>query len=190
MCETHAECASGKCYQLALFGGFCGECLSDDDCMWGCGLPAPLTDPPRGSTCDDGSMGAGCESDRACQDPPVCAEVLALPGIFVINGCSACASDDECADGQLCSPNYDGLSELERHWQCVEPGSQPLGAGCDLMGTGTQACASGSCVAADFSGLIELGICSSCAADDDCGMGTCAAPTVDTDGTITPGSCV
>jgi hypothetical protein len=189
-CTDNDECASGNCYLAGILGGICGECLTDDDCVWGCAVPNPLAMPPEGSTCDDGTLGAGCETDAACQGALVCTEVVDVPGILTVGGCSECATDADCAE--LCSPNYDTVfTEFEGHWACVDIGSQPLGAGCDFAGSGDQACASGFCGIASIMGLLELGICSDCVDDGDCPMGTvCEAPTVDLDGTVTPGSCV
>jgi hypothetical protein len=189
-CMASDQCASGFCYLAGILGGICGECIDDDDCVWGCGPPNPLALPPTGSTCDDGSLGAGCQTDDACQAVFVCSEIIDVPGVLTLNGCSECATDVDCAE--LCSPNYESaFTEMEGHWECVDAGSVPLGGGCDFAGTGNDACASGFCGIADIMGLLQLGICSDCVDDGDCaGMQTCEAPTVDLDGTVTPGTCV
>jgi hypothetical protein len=189
-CSESDECESGSCYLAGILGGICGECLDDDDCVWGCGAPNPLGMPPTGSTCDDGGVGAGCETDAACQMTLTCAEIISVPGIIDINGCSECEIDADC--DELCSPNYEAsFTEFEGHWECITAGSLPLGAGCNLAGSGDAACDSTFCASADIMGLLQIGVCSECEIDMDCGAGgTCEAPQVDLDGTFTPGACL
>jgi hypothetical protein len=187
-CDADRQCESGFCYLSGILGGICGECLDDDDCVWGCGSPAPLVDPPTGSTCDDGGIGAGCQTDAACQMTLACAEVLNVPGVVAINGCSECEVDGDC--DELCTPVYDFL-EFEGHWECIAAGSLPLGSACDYAGSGDAACDSGFCAVADIMGIVQIGVCSECEVDDDCGAGgTCDPPQVELDNTLTAGACI
>ena len=187
-CDNGAECASGACFNAGVQGGFCGECEGDDDCMWGCNVANPFSDPPQGSDCGDGMLASGCEDDDACMGGLVCHELYFIPGVITVAGCSECDEDSDCAE--LCSPVIDdALTNANGHWECVTAGSVGLGGGCDLTGSGDAACASGACAAGSIMGVVDIGICSECDDDGDC-PGTCDAPTVGLDGTITPGACV
>lgn len=196
-CMTDDQCESNSCFALGALGGVCGECKGDADCadttMHGCSVPNPLSSPARPALCNDGSFGAGCETSDVCVDNLTCAEILNASIIgLVASTCSDCASDDDCADlteTPLCTINYD-VAEVSGNRTCVAAGSVPDGEGCDLAGTGNDACMSGHCVGATLAG-ITLGVCSVCATDDDCNvdMGeTCVLPTIGATG-IMPGVC-
>lgn len=184
-CISDAEC-QGFCYVNPLFGGICGDCLEDSDCAWGCNIPNPLGDPPTGATCGTGGPGEGCETNAACMGNLSCAHIIDVPGIFVVSTCGECSDDDDCPE--LCSPNV-ALEESGGSWSCVEAGSLPDGATCDLEGSGSAACENGFCAAASIMGVIELGVCSACLDDGDCPSGTCLSPQASLDGRIVAGSC-
>lgn len=191
MCDTNEECISAMCFVVGPLGGICGDCLTDADCAattgGGCSIPNPLAQPPEGAACNMGEPGAGCMSDDVCAEG-VCAEILNVPGILVASTCSECIEDADC-DGGLCSPSYD-VANLSGIKTCVDAGSVPDGTGCDLEGTGNDACTSGFCVGADVLGVLELGVCSACAADTDCADGeTCTPPMVDLMAGLVAGVC-
>ena len=52
--------------------------------------------------CNDGSEGAGCETDAACQGGLTCELVLNLGGFLEIQSCSECASDSDCPVPLVC----------------------------------------------------------------------------------------
>jgi hypothetical protein len=192
MCDTNEECVSAMCFVVGPLGGICGDCLTDADCAattgGGCSIPNPLAQPPEGAACNMGEPGAGCMSDDVCAEG-VCAEILNVPGILVASTCSECIMDSDCADGGLCSPSYD-VANLTGIKTCVQPGMVPDGTGCDLEGTGNEACENGHCVGADVLGVLELGVCSACAVDTDCADGeTCTPPAVDLEAGLVAGVC-
>jgi len=193
MCTEDAECMSMHCFVVGILGGICGECNTDADCadttMGGCTIPNPLAQPPEGATCNTGEHGAGCETTDVCMEPFVCAEILNVPGVLVASTCSGCVEDADCG-ADLCSPSYDVLN-LSGSKDCVMAGSVPDGEGCDFMGSGDMACASGYCAVADVMGLLQLGVCSACEGDMGCGMNEmCEAPSVDLATGLIAGTCV
>ena len=186
-CMANDECASDMCFIAGILGGVCSECLSEDDCVWGCHLPNPQADPPIGAFCDDGTLGAGCDSNAGCMGGLDCVVVIDVPGILTASGCSECDADADCAD--QCAPVID-IAEIDGHWECVADGSRADGEFCDLAGAGEE-CSSGECATADIMGLVTFGICSECDNDNDCDIGeSCEDATIDTDGTTTPATCV
>lgn len=189
-CMEDFECLSGHCYVLGVLGGTCGECSSDSDCpTGGCSPPNPLTRPPIPPWCNHGQLGEGCQSDDACDDALSCAFIFDIPGVITGLSCSQCGTDADCGGNLLCSPDYD-LVTFGGAKLCVAPGSQPLGKGCDLQGTGDNACASGICAAADFMGILQLGVCSECETDEDCPLDQTCTPAQATPGTgLFPGQC-
>lgn len=190
-CTDDFECQSGQCYSLGPLGGVCGECTSDADCdSGGCSPPNPVANPPEGSRCNAGLLGAGCESSSACDSELVCADVLIIPGFIDIRSCSECEVDSDCPGAELCAPIYQ-IADLSGFKVCVSPGSLPLGAGCDFEGSGDASCQSGHCAIADGMGLFELGVCSQCESEADCpGPQMCAPPQIDFQtGALLPGGC-
>lgn len=190
-CEENEECVSGFCFFISILGGICGECNADTDCPdGGCSLPNPLAQPPVGATCNMGGPGEGCMTDAVCEDGLVCAPILAVPGILEANTCSECLTDAECTEGTLCSPTYDVLN-ISGQRTCVPPGSVPNGEGCDHLGTGNMACASGLCATVDIMMLLQVGVCGDCAVDADCTPPDVCLP-ADIDiatGTVVPPTC-
>jgi hypothetical protein len=176
-------CESGKCFVVPALGGFCGECLGDDDCPdGGCTVPNPVAG--TGALCNLGKAGDGCESDAACNDPTAqdCSPVLQVPGIITVATCGECKTDADCpAQAPHCTPDYD-IADFTGQKKCKAPDSVPNNAGCDADGTGNQACASGFCGEASVMGLLKLGICGECINDADCPVGQqCTDPAVDLD---------
>ena len=175
------------CYLVGALGGICGECENDADCEFGCSAPNPLADPPQGSACNEGNLGEGCETDDVCGGPLVCAEIFNIPGVLEASSCSECAADTDCNMG-LCSPQYD-VAEATGVKVCVAAGTVLDGSGCDLDGSGDQACAGGHCAAATIGGLFSLGVCSECEINADCGSGVCVPPQVDLGAGLIAGQC-
>ena len=191
-CGDDADCESMHCFTSPI-GNICGECEVDADCadttMGGCSIPNPLSDPPTGSTCNTGEHVAGCMTSDVCMDPFICVEILNVPGLLMASTCSECALDSDCADG-LCSPSYD-VANLAGSKDCVPAGSVPNGEGCDFAGSGDDACLSGFCAIADVMMFLQLGVCSECEVDMDCGPNqTCELPTVDLMEGLAAGVCV
>ena len=191
-CDGPEGCISGKCFLVPVLGGICGECESDADCPdGGCTIPNPLTQPPIGSTCNDGSNGGGCMTDDVC-DSGVCALIIDVSGILTVNTCSECKEDVECADGQFCQPTVD-VANLSGEKVCVDAGSKPDGEACeDWDATGDEACTN-YCDPADIMGLAEVGVCGACdvATNEGCAQGeVCNPPQVDLGtGVLTPAAC-
>ena len=186
-CMANFECASDMCFMAGILGGVCSDCLTEDDCMWGCHLPNPLASPPLGAFCDDGNLGATCDSNAGCMAGLDCVEVIDIPAVLTASGCSECDTDADCA-GQ-CAPVIN-VEDIDGHWECVADGSLANGAFCDLAGAGEE-CTSDECATADIMGLVSFGICSECDNDNDCAIGeTCQDAEVALDGTITPATCV
>ncbi|MFZ6186034.1 hypothetical protein [Nannocystis pusilla] len=176
-------CESGKCFVVPALGGFCGECLGDDDCPdGGCTVINPVAGV--GSKCNLGKAGDGCESDAACTDPTAsdCSPVLEVPGIITVATCGECKTDLDCPpQAPHCTPDYD-IPDFSGQKKCKPTDSLPQNAGCDFDGTGNQACASGFCGEANIMGLLKLGICGQCNSDADCPVNQkCSDPLVDLD---------
>ena len=193
-------CASGHCFVIPLFNGFCSECLGDADCKGGgCTHPNPVA--LTGAVCNNGEPGAGCESDAVCADPKhaLCGEVLDIPGIITVSTCGACETNAQCpGNAPNCSPAYD-LPNFTGVFECVPNKSLADGEGCSLIPDnnddpiGNQACKSGLCGAADVMGILKLGVCGECISDADCakfGLDTCSPAQADTNsGVLTPATC-
>jgi len=173
-CTEPSECQSGHCYVIPMLGGLCGECTSDADCRYGCGTANPLLDPPAPSTCDDGLLGAGCESDDSCESDFVCAAVLDIPGVITVGTCGTCRGSGDCGSGQACNLIADYVTVQGQH-ECVTVGSEPDGETCSLPFDGEAACAN-HCAPVSVMGLFELGVCGECRDGADCGNGGTCLP--------------
>lgn len=185
-CTADEDCQSNECWLAGALGGICGECNEDSDCpAGGCSAANPLTSLP--SYCNMGELGEGCETSAACMPGLECGDVLEVPGILDANTCGECLDDTDCP-GQTCQPNY-SVADLSGQFECVNLGSLPVGAGCDLT-TGDAACTSGTCATADLMMLLELGVCSECADDTDCPGGTCQPAEIDLAMGLVPAVCV
>ncbi len=169
-------CESGKCFLVPILGGWCGECLGDDDCApGGCTVPNPIDGV--GSTCNQGEPGAGCQSDAVCTDPANlhCGSLLAVENIIDVSTCGECGSNADCADPKKpnCSPTYDVMNFTGKY-VCIEDGAVPNAEGCNLtddgMGApiGNAACMSGFCGEANVMGLLKVGVCGECNSNEDC----------------------
>ena len=191
-CTENEECESGMCFFNSLFGGVCGECLTEEDCPdGGCTPPNPLPEPPVPATCNDGSLGGGCNTDEACQEELSCIDLIEVPGIIEVATCGECNEDTECSDDWLCAPQFD-IANFTGQKSCVEPGSVPNGQGCDHEGSGDDQCMSGICAEVDLMGLLTVGVCGECNVDADCTEAgeTCQEPDVDIEtGEVTPPLC-
>ena len=185
-CEDALDCMSLECFVVPLLGGICGECTDENDCpMGGCSVPNPLANLP--ATCNDGSLGGGCDTDAACNAPLTCEVIIASP-IITANTCSSCATDADCGN-ELCVPSYDVL-DISGYKQCEPAGSVPNGEGCDLGPSGAASCMSGHCVQADLAGFGNLGVCSECELDTDCAPGqTCGGQAIDLALGLVPATC-
>jgi hypothetical protein len=190
-------CASGKCFVIPILGGFCSECLDDDDCPGGCTIPNPLAG--IGATCNLGGPAAGCGSDVTCLNSCAgqCGLVLGVPGIIDVSTCGQCKTDAECTNPRRpnCTPEYD-VENFTGQLVCKADGSVPNGEGCSLtedgMGEplGNAACQSGKCGQANVMGLLKFGICGECNSNADCQGQSCTDPVVDLEsGTLVPAMC-
>lgn len=189
-------CASGKCFLVPAIGGFCGECLGDEDCGGG-GCTIPNVVGGVGSKCNNGGPGDGCMSDAVCNDPsaPLCKAVIEIPGILTVATCGACRSNADCPDPALhnCSPDYD-LAGFTGQYSCKADGAVANNGGCNLGDCqgeplGDRACASGICSEANIMGLVKLGVCGECDGPGDCQAGrSCADPLVDLENSAMFGS--
>lgn len=175
MCSSDADCISMNCYQIPMFGGVCGECNEDQDCVdAGTGVGCSLS--MSGGVCTDGSVGNGCMSDDACMDGLTCGPVIDIPIPGIIpDSCNECDASADCDMGMLCNPQFD-IAALSGSKICVAPGSVANGALCDLEADGDMACMSGICAPVDIMGFITVGVCGECETDDDCAMGTACTP--------------
>lgn len=196
---SNCGCASEKCFIVPFFNGFCGECLVDADCDGGgCSVPNPIA--MKGSTCNKGEPGAGCETSDVCSDPAngICGKLLDVPGIITVSTCGQCASNADCVDPALanCTPTYD-VENFSGQYVCVADASVPQDGGCNLEPDamdnpiGNKACMSGFCGTADVMGILFLGVCGECNSDDDCkamGKQTCTAAVVDLNAAALVGS--
>ncbi|MEM6989571.1 MAG: hypothetical protein AAF721_03715 [Myxococcota bacterium] len=185
-CAAHDECESGRCFDLGILGGICGECVVDADCpAGGCTAPSATTQAP--AVCNAGELGGGCETTDACTADLVCTLVLDVANVLATQTCGECGPEAACPGNQTCQPVYD-VAATSGYWACVELGSLPNGSGCDLDG-GNAACASGICATASYAGIAELGVCSECAGDEDCPGVACLAPEIDLARGLVAGVC-
>lgn len=182
-------CDTEKCFVVPALGGFCGECLVDEDCTaktgGGCSVPNPIAGV--GATCNMGGPGEGCMSDAVCADPDngTCGTLLQVPGIITVATCGQCQVNADCTDPAAanCTPTYI-VQDFKGQLACVADGSVENNFGCsleDVNGSpaGNTACKSGFCGEASVMGLLKLGICGECNSNADCNGGTCSKPEVD-----------
>lgn len=198
-CMDPCDCASGHCFVISL-GSACSECTSDAQCMQGGGpgtCSADFTLDPPYARCTGGELGVMCEPDSGgCQAGLVCAQIIDTMGFLPDWFCSECETSADCTPGETCVPTveYGGIAIAEGSLQCVPPSSLPDGELCPLLASGAgdgSVCVSGRCAVTDVGGLgiVEIGVCSPCAADADCAMGLlCTGAEVDENG-ATPAAC-
>ncbi len=175
-CGQNADCQSLACFMIDVIkGGVCGECLVDDDCRFGCSPPRLidfLAGKSPGSMCNDGTLGAGCQTDAACASADLhCALIGNSPLVASVGACSSCVTSQDCPGAQVCNAEIDqGLTQ----WlQCVTPGTLADGASCSPGASGNAACAN-LCASVDDPFGQEFGVCSECLDDTDCAFsGSC-----------------
>lgn len=177
-CVDSTDCASGKCYDGGQIGKTCGECEVDADCSeFGCNPPSggPMG-ATSGSTCSDGSVGSGCETDAACAVGLKCA-----PGPLDVVGttCGECLEDADCTDGTICAARFD-FTTFSSFRECIPSNTLEDGEVCEV---GSTACVN-LCVLV-MSPVGQLGVCAICETDADCvDGGTCVLPSVGTGGVV------
>jgi hypothetical protein len=198
-CMDPCDCASGNCFTIAV-GSACSECTSDAQCMADGGVgtcSADFTLDPPYARCTGGELGVMCQlGSGGCQAGLVCAQILDTMGFLPDYFCSQCETSADCNAGLVCVPVivYGGIAISSGSLQCVAPSSLADGALCPLLPSGLgdgSVCVSGHCAVTDVAGLgiVEIGVCSSCAGDEDCMVGqTCMGANVDENGT-TPAAC-
>ncbi len=189
VCQTNEDCASGACY-ASILGSVCGECLSDDDCEYGCTPPYPLDPSQQWALCNDGELGDSCESSAACVSAELqCVSFANVAGVLSISTCSECATSDDCPGSMVCNEFFNA-GEFRGGFACVNPGSEFDGSFCTVGAIGEAACIS-HCAAGNYMGLFNFGVCSECGSDADCDAGmTCQPPELDLDaGTSTTATC-
>lgn len=179
-CDVYGdcECMSGSCFEVPILSNVCGECKLDADCPdGGCTPPNPLPGNEAGAFCNSGEAGGGCESTEACQDGLTCELILDLGALgLVINTCSECSTDMDCADGQVCGVEI-SIADFAGRRLCQDAGSVANGAFCSNSNTtGNDACASGFCGVVEVEGLVMLDVCGECIEDTDCAMGEVCTP--------------
>lgn len=170
-CSTDADCISGNCYEIPMFGGVCGECDEDQDCVdAGTGIGCSVS--PAGGMCTQGGVGNGCMSDEACMEGLTCGPPinLPLPGL-IPEFCNECETSADCDMGMVCNPTFD-IMTFAGSKSCVAEGSVANNNLCDLDGDGDLACESGICAPVSVM-IIQVGVCGECETDDDCTMGSC-----------------
>jgi hypothetical protein len=150
-CFYDHVCESERCWPIVPdedeVPGLCSECATDEDCEHG-GCEMPLTslsgfEQRPWAACNDGGLGARCMDDDACAGDLSCVLLVDTDVVgWPIATCSHCAVDADCGD-ELCSPIYD--VSAGGYKTCVAAGSVPIGQGCDALGSGSEACASGIC---------------------------------------------
>jgi hypothetical protein len=197
--QSGCGCASGHCFIIPTVGGLCGQCLGDADCnSGGCTLPSPSA--MRGTRCNRGEPGAGCETDAVCTDPqaPRCGELYGVPSLLTVRTCGACTSGADCfVDKPYCSPTYDFLN-LGGQFVCVAEKSLAVDQPCSLVvennvPVGDTTCTTGICSQASYQGLFLVGVCGTCKADTDCMVDgqVCSPASVDVmTGVLTGAKCM
>jgi hypothetical protein len=194
MCGTDPECSPEQVcvFVVPLLTGLCGECETDADCPGGgCTMADPIH--MRGSFCNTGKPGAGCDTNAACNNEcnNLCSSVIDLPQFnYTIKTCGVCQSSADCAAGELCRTEFD-LSIFSGINVCTPAGSLQNGEFCDIFLDGAAACESGICSPA-AKGIFTFGVCSECRLAQDCMMGQDCSPAVydEVGGTVSPAKCI
>ena len=189
VCQNDDDCASEACYP-SILGSVCGECVSDDDCEYGCTPPYPLDPSQQWALCNDGELGDSCESSAACASAGLqCVSFANVAGVLSISTCSECETSDDCPGSMVCNEFFNA-GEFRGGFACVNPGSLFDGSFCTVGAVGEAACMS-HCSPGNYMGLFNFGVCSECGSDADCGADmTCQPPELDLDaGTSTTGMC-
>lgn len=194
-CYSDEDCASGVCFSFGVLGAICSECKTDADCAaitgFGCTPPDIGQVPYEPAHCNMGELGGGCMSSGACADGLTCESILDIGFVWHFHSCSACATHDDCAAGELCSPTII-IEDVAGYLACEPLGSVPIGGTCDFAADGDLVCASGACARASIDGFAYIGVCSECDEDADCPDGlVCRDASVGTaDVVIIPAACM
>ncbi|MGH1349152.1 MAG: hypothetical protein ACRBN8_46910 [Nannocystales bacterium] len=184
-CTVDSDCKSENCFALIGTPGICGACDSDADCQLGCTPPGILSTPPKPSSCGEGQLGSGCETDGACKPGYTCADIAAIALGYTLRSCSECDSSNDCETGEVCGVSF-SFSEQTAHRECAAPSTRGLGEICDQDGD----CASARCSTFTFPEGTEIGVCGECNDASDCASPTsCTATEFLRDTGFSPSSC-
>ncbi len=179
-CRTSAGCPSGE-----VCGGDPARCINSLECQRDedCGGTAPVCHPTL-SICVACLRADDCEADNVCLVDPGC-----LTGVRVCTRgdytCGRCTSNAQCATG-VCD------TESGRCTECIGDVQCPAGLVCDLgLGICTQCLDRGDC-REPLPACLRTeagGQCVLCAADADCGEGTCDRDTLSCKGCLSDDDC-
>lgn len=184
-CNVDSDCKSESCFALIGTAGICGACDSDADCQLGCTPPGMFSTPPRPSSCGEGQLGSGCETDSACKPGYTCADIATLSLGYTLRSCSKCDSADDCETGEICGVSF-GFADQSAHRECAAPSTRGLGQVCEQDGD----CASARCSTFTFPEGTEVGVCGECNDDSDCASpASCTATEFQRDAGFVPSSC-
>jgi hypothetical protein len=192
-CDGDADCVSMNCYKnMVLMVAICAECNEDADCVAaGTGTACNINVGTQSIVCSDGSNGATCMSDEACQSGHCDAVIeVPIPGVLP-DTCGECSSSADCDMGMICSPTFD-IMAFSGQKKCIAPGSVPNNALCPSdEAEGDMACMSGHCTNTTLMGFVPVDICGECTGDGDCDMGkTCMAATASLESGLAGSTCV
>lgn len=185
--ESCARCPCYKDFMCDPDSRICGECVDGGDCPGGVCVAG---DQGGGNHCN-AEPGGACADDSECTDAqiPYCTPLFDNLADYAT--CSECLTDANCpAQAPICTPVYDLGNEMGTH-VCKAPGTVPQDGACPLTKPGNSVCVSGLCAQASYNG-IQLGICSTCRVDNDCGdFGFCHKADADEQsGKLTGGYCL
>lgn len=184
-CNIDSDCKSGSCFALVGTAGICGACDSDADCQLGCTPPGMFSTPPRPSSCGEGQLGSGCETDSACKRGYTCADITTLSLGYTLRSCSECDSADDCDGGEICGVSF-SFADQSAHRECAAPSTRGLGQICEH----DDECASALCSTFTFPEGTAVGVCGECNSDSDCASPTsCSATEFQRDAGFSPSSC-
>lgn len=170
-CTDDEQCVSSYCYRFGDLGGFCGSCGDDSDCALGCNHPKILSEPIVPSACGNGSLGAGCQDDNACNTEFSCAQVKVSASGVALLACSECSEDSDCSQNQSCAVAF-SAQQQQAYRVCRDSNGWGLGQICD---TDAQ-CGLGHCETYRFPDGTEVGVCGECKTDAECPLATQCVP--------------
>jgi len=112
-CDTHAECAPGRCVERRCDDAPLGDCVADLDCPPPLGCAGPGVCAPQGPCAGDGDCPPGlarCDLlSAACvsclTDIDCAAGELCMDGACLATG--ACGPQDGCPGERVCAPEGD-----------------------------------------------------------------------------------
>lgn len=173
-CIGGGQCSSGECFMAGSFGGICGECSDDSDCTSGKVCDHPRLDAGfwTPSQCVTPALGTGCTDVYSCGAGLQCETIFYSPALFPVKTCSECEKDSNCSGSDVCAPVLD-LPNMKASLQCITNASLSTDELCE----DDNECSSGLCRTANLGGLGDVGVCSECRDDEDCGSTeTCTSP--------------